>query len=141
MAVIFISPKKRQKLFLLIIVALFLLLVSVVFLLVFLSKPQERNEMFVFNSSKVYIDMNVFDSEQLKNMEPVNPMEKEFSYTVVSKDGKQKTGFITAPSAEEVEKFLKAQNYKVGNIVEVQLGRENPFTPYYTITIPPIKKR
>jgi len=109
MSVIFISPKQRQKVFFLIIVAMFLLFVSAVFLGVFLSKPSKGTSMVAFDNPKVEVSMNIFDSDQLKNMQPVNPMQKEFSYTIVTKDGKQRTGFMSAQSAEDVKKYLEAQ--------------------------------
>ena len=131
MAVVFISPKQRQKVFFMGITVVFLLFLIIVFLGVFLSKPKQVLKVQVFNKSKVSIDMKIFDTDQFKRLQPFVEMETQYSYKIVEKDGKVETGFMSANSAEQVRKILEGRGLTVSDIKETEIGRENPFTPYY----------
>ena len=130
MAVVFISPKQRQKMFFLGITVSFLIFLSVIFLIVFFSQPQTNEGPLVFNKPKVNIDFKILDSEQLKNFEPFSQMELQFTYSATNKEGKLTEGLISAVSKEEAIKFLEAIELKVVKIEEVKIGRDNPFAPY-----------
>ena len=80
MAVVFISPKQRQKMFFMGITVMFLLFLIIISLGVFLSKPSEVSSVLVFNKPKVNIDMSIFDSDQFKNLQPFTEMETQYSY-------------------------------------------------------------
>jgi hypothetical protein len=140
MAVVFISPKSRQKMFLMGIAIIFLLFLLVVFFGVFLSQPKEVSPALVFNKPKVSIDMSVFDSEQFKSLESFTEMEIQYSYTAITKDKKQESGFISATSEDEARIILTAMGLTVTNIEEAEIGRDNPFSPYYEIISPTVKK-
>jgi len=70
MAVIFISPKKRQRVFFTIITAIFILFVVAVYFAVFLAKPVAVVQISSANLSKANIDMSVFDSKQFQALQP-----------------------------------------------------------------------
>jgi predicted tellurium resistance membrane protein TerC len=129
MAVVFISPKQRQKMFLVGIATVFLLFLIVVSFGVFLSKPKEIQTPLVFNKPKINIDMKVFDSEQFKNLQPLQNIEMQFSYKGL-KDKKSLTGIISAASLEQARKILEDMGLTVTELKEIEIGRENPFTPY-----------
>ena len=131
MAVIFISPKQRQKMFFLGITIMFLLFLVVISFGVFLSKPEEVSPILVFNRPKVNIDMTIFDSEQFKELQPFPEMETQYSYTALTKAKTQQTGFISAVSQDQAETILQGMGLTVSEIKEVEVGRVNPFTPYY----------
>lgn len=131
MAVVFISPKQRQKMFFMGITVLFLLFMAFISLSVFVSKPKEVAPGLVFNKPKVRIDMSIFESEQFRGLREFTKMTNNYSYIVTTEDGKQKTGFIQAESMGDAEKELESQGYTVTDIQEAKIGRSNPFTPYY----------
>lgn len=130
MAVVFISPRQKQKKFFLAITALFMLVVAGVSLFVFLSQPSENQAQLVFNKPKVDIDFKVLDSGQFLNLEPFSKMELQFAYHATDEDGKALQGFISAVSAEEAQKKLEASGLKVLDVRESAAGRSNPFIPY-----------
>lgn len=130
MAVVFISPKKRQKAFFMGITAVFALFLAAVSLIVFFSQPKQDQAQLVFNKPKVSIDFKILDSEQFKNLEAYTQMEMQFTYTATAKSGKVTQGLISAVSAEEARKILESLDLAVGSIQEVKVGRDNPFTPY-----------
>jgi Na+(H+)/acetate symporter ActP len=130
MAVVFISPKKRQRMFFLGITIMFLLFLAVVAFAVFLSRPPEVAPELVFNKPKVNVDFSVFDSGQFKNLESFEEMKTNFSYVAITEEGKVIDGFISAISIEEAQKILEGLNLSVSRLREVDIGRDNPFTPY-----------
>ncbi len=133
MAVVFISPKQRQKMFFLGITIAFLLFLFVIFLGVFMAEPSENSLVVVFNKPKVNIDMRVFSTEQFKNLQPFSEMQTQYSYKANDKNNKERTGFITAVSMEAAKVDLESRGLIVIELKEVETGRLNPFTPYYTI--------
>ena len=130
MAVVFISPKQRQKMFFLGITVMFLLLLAVISLVVLLASPKEVPPVLVFNKPKVNIDMSVFDSGQFKNLQPFPEMEKQYTYVAVAKDGQTRTGLISAVSADQAKAVLTNIGLTVSDIKEAGIGRQNPFIPY-----------
>ena len=133
MAVVFISPKTRQRNFFLgitISLVVFLLFVTIG---VFLSKPKKVPETMVFNKAKISIDMNFFNDDQFNRLEPFVQMQTQFVYTATKEDGEPMSGFISADSKEEATKILENIGLTVVSIKEAEIGRENPFTPYSQI--------
>ena len=131
MAIVFISPKQRQKTFFLVITAGLLIFLAVVAFGVFLSHPEENQAQLVFNKPKVNVDFKTLDSAQFKELEPVSNMELQFAYRAEAKDGKLTNGLISAVSIEEARKKLESAGLTILNIKEAIAGRDNPFIPYY----------
>ncbi|OGZ79481.1 MAG: hypothetical protein A2358_04350 [Candidatus Staskawiczbacteria bacterium RIFOXYB1_FULL_37_44] len=131
MSVVFISPKSRQKMFLMGITIVFLLFLAVVSFAVFLAQPKKVSQVLVFNKPKVNIDMSVFESEQFKNLQAFTEMETQYSYKFIAGDKKTETGFISAVSEEQARIILTEMGIAPIEIKEVKIGRENPFLPYY----------
>jgi predicted tellurium resistance membrane protein TerC len=131
MAVVFISPKQRQKMFFLGITVMFLLFLIIISLGVFLSKPKEILPVMVFNEPKVNIDMSVFNSDQFKNLRPFPEMETQYSYKATTKNNQPETGFISAISIDQARTILESMGLTVSELKEVKIGRDNPFTSYY----------
>jgi regulator of protease activity HflC (stomatin/prohibitin superfamily) len=141
MAVVFISPKQRQRVFFLGITVLFLLFLLAVSLGVFLAKPKEVLPTMVFNRPKVDINMGIFDSPQFKALQPFSEMQIQYAYTATTKEGQQKTGFITAVSVDAAQEILKSSGLTVNSMQETEIGRENPFVPYYQQVVLPTPKK
>ena len=145
MAVIFISPKQRQKMFFMGITVAFLLFLTVVFLVVFLSEPTKGSLVIVFNKPKVNIDMTIFDSQQFKDLQPPVEIQTLYSYTAMDQGGLPKAGFVTAASQDDAEQIILGMGLISPKIKIVESGRDNPFTPYYTpavkVVIPKIKAK
>jgi len=131
MAVVFISPKKRQKSFFLGITIAVLLFLSAVASFVFLSQPSENQAQLVFNKPKVSVDFKIFDSDQFKNLTPFLEMELQFAYQATTKEGRTAQGMVSAPSIDDARKILEGLNLTILNIQEAKIGRDNPFVPYY----------
>ncbi|TSC95038.1 MAG: hypothetical protein CEN87_50 [Parcubacteria group bacterium Licking1014_1] len=142
MAIVFISPKQRQKIFFLGIIILFLLVLVVISLSVFLAKTKEVPPEQVFNRPKINVNINILESNEIKGLVPFAEMETEFSYEALTEKGKGEKGKVLAVSIEEARKILEGLNLSVVKIEEVGIGRENPFEPYYqTITSTKTKKK
>ena len=119
--------------FFMVITAMFLLFLVVISLVVFLSKPEEVLPVMTFNKPKVNIDIKIFDSDQFKNLQLFTEMKTQYSYKANDKNNKERTGFITAVSMEAAKVDLESRGLIVIELKEVETGRLNPFTPYYTI--------
>jgi hypothetical protein len=141
MAIVFVSPKKKQILFFSLIAGFFLLLLLTIILFVFLMKPEPIPAEKVFKKPNINIDFSILDSEQLKNLNQLDPIEYVFTYNAMSELGKTVSGRITAVS--DVAAIKKLEEIKLSSI-EVKresLGRENPFNIYYQqVVVPPVKK-
>lgn len=132
MAIVFVSPRQRQKMFLTAIIAVFLLIFVIIALSIFLSKPKEvQPTQLVFNKPKVNVDFKVLDSEQFKSLEPFIQMQNQYNYKATTKKGRQIEGKVFATSIEEAQNILTGLNLNVVSVEEIKAGRENPFTPYY----------
>jgi len=136
MAVVFISPKQRQKTFFIGITAIFLLFLVIISLGIFTSGPKEVSSSLVFNKPKVDIDMKFFDSDQFKNLQTFTQMEKQYVYTFMDKNNAKQTGYISAVSEADAGTILKGMGINTSNIKEAETGRDNPFTPYYSTAVP-----
>ncbi|MCX6721392.1 MAG: hypothetical protein NT026_02195 [Candidatus Staskawiczbacteria bacterium] len=131
MAVVFISPKQRQKVFFMGITILLLLFLTAVFAFVFFSKPKEVSPILVFNKPKVSINLSIFDSDEFIKLEPFSEMEMQYEYKATDKDKKQEEGFISAVSLEEAKNLLTSMDLTVLELKLAEIGRGNPFEPYY----------
>jgi len=139
-AVVFISPKHRQRVFFAGITVIFFLFLLAVSLGVFLAKPKEVSRTIVFNKPKVDINMSIFESEQFKNLQPFTKMQIQYSYTATTKTDQPKSGFITAASIDQAREILVSMGLNIIKLEEAEIGRDNPFTPYYqNTTLPPEK--
>src|SRR3989344_5320630 len=118
MAVVFISPKQRQKTFFLGITVIFLLFLAAVGFAVFLSQPKPVSPEIVFNKPKISIDTKIFDSEQFKNLQPFAEMKIRFAYTARTTQGESETGIITAVSENEAKKILEDAGMAVIDLKE-----------------------
>ena len=131
MAIVFVSPRQRQKMFFWGITILFLLILSVVGTTIFFSEPEPTLPEQVFVKPEIKINFEVLDSEQVKESLIMERVQKEFTYQAVTDKNEQKSGSIFAASMEEAKKILEDSGLLSITLEEVQIGRENPFTPYY----------
>lgn len=137
MAVVFISPKQRQKVFLLGIVVMFLLFVVVISFVIFFAQPKEVSPTLVFNKPKVNVDMKIFESDQFKNLQTFPEIQIQYAYTAIAPGNKTVTGFISADSTDQARSILGNMGLTVSTLTEVEIGRDNPFTPYYPTAVAP----
>ncbi len=138
MAIVFISPKQRQKVFFMGITIMFLLLLAIVSFVIFLSQPKQVSPQLVFNKPKVSIDFKILDSDQFKKLESFAEMEVEYNYRANTRAGKTIEGMISAVSEEAARKILQGRDLTVTYLKEVEPGRDNPFIPYYEPAPAPI---
>ena len=135
MAVVFISPRQRQKMFLRGIILIFALFIVLISFLVFLSKPKPVSPTLVFNKPKVNIDMKVFDTDEFKDLQAFSQMQIQFTYTGFNKLNKSVKGFISAISEEDARSILEASGIiTISTIKEAEVGRDDPFKPYYQVS-------
>lgn len=131
MAVVFISPKKRQRVFLMGIVAVLAIFVLFVALMVFFSQPKIVASELIFNKPKVNIDFSVFDSQQFKDLILFEDIKVQFYYLATTERQKTIEGFIVAVSMEDARQILEGMNLQIMKLEEAKIGRDNPFIPYY----------
>ena len=134
MAIVFVSPKQRQKMFFLGITIMFLLFLSAVGAAVFFSKPAPTPVEQAFIRPKIEINLKVLDSEQVKGSLIMVRMQKEFVYSAKTDKGVKKAGSVFAATMDEARKKIEEMELIIIDLEEVEIGRENPFAPYYTIT-------
>ena len=131
MAVVFISPKERQRMFFMGITIIFIIFLVVISIGVFSAQPSQTSSVSTFNKPKITIDMRVFDTDQFKNLQPLVAQETQYSYKAYTQDNQPVTGFISAVSQDEAQKILVAKGLTVTELKEAEIGRDNPFIPYY----------
>jgi hypothetical protein len=129
-AVVFISPKHKQKTFLLGITATLGVFLVVVTLWVFLAQPSVPEGQLVFNKPKVSLNLNFLSSDQFASLEHFKRIPLQFSYTAVDQNQRNVKGFISAESEDDARKVLLEGGLSVTQIKQVNVGRLNPFIPY-----------
>jgi len=134
MAIVFVSPKQRQKMFFLGITILFLLFLSIVGTVVFFSKPALTLTETIFKKPNIKIDFTVLDSEQVKESSLMGRIQKQFTYSATTVKGSQESGNVFAATIEEATKKLEDEKLTNISLEEALVGRENPFTSYYAIS-------
>ena len=135
MAIVFVSPKKKQITFFVSIGGFFLFILILIALIVFLSKPAVVSEGEIFKKPNININLSVLDSNELKSLFPLDPVQYVFFYQANTEKGKSASGKITATDEDDAK--AKLTDMKLSNI-EVQkelTGRDNPFDVYYQTTI------
>ena len=132
MAIVFVSPKQRQKMFFLGITILFLLFLLVVGTFVFFSKPKPTPIEQVFIKPNIKINFEILDSEQVKKSLFMERVQKEFNYEAKTDKEEPSSGSVFANSIEEARKILEDAGFLSVVLDETLIGRENPFAPYYT---------
>jgi len=140
MAIVFVSPKEKQKVFILIMGGVFLLFLVVIGLGVFLAKPKQVLTEEVFQAPKIEINFDILKSDKVKDLEPLPTIENEYNYKAETKKGEKKTGRIAAWSQENAKQILTDLGFSNITLEIAKIGRENPFTPYYEIK-PPAKSK
>jgi len=106
-------------------------------LTVFFAKPKGIQTEVVFHAPQIRINFDVLKSVRVQNLELPPGIEKQFTYQAKDKDSRSQTGKIAAISSAEAEVLLTGLGYQQIVLQEVLGGRENPFTPYYEIVVPP----
>ncbi len=140
MAIVFVSPKQRQKMFFLGITVLFLLFLLIIGTFIFFSKPKPIPIEQVFIKPNIKINFGILDSEQVKKSLFMERVQKEFTYKSVTNKGEPKLGSIFASSIEDAKKILEDSGLLSIVLEEALMGRENPFTPYYGVNSNVLKK-
>jgi len=138
MAIVFISPRQRQKIFFQGITIFFILIVGMIALIVFLSKPREVPQPLVFTKPKVKIEMDIIGSEEFKYLKAFVGIQPQFHYVGYDEKGKKLQGLLNAESEEEAREKLKMMGISsIEELKEILPGRENPFSPYFKNFLPP----
>ncbi len=132
MAVVFVSPKKRQRTFFLVMGLAALGIFGLVFVWIFLAGPSKSKVPITFNKPKVTVNLTSMDSDQFRQLEPFTPIPLQFAYEAENRVRQKVKGVISATSEEEARKALEANGLVVGKIGLIIPGRDNPFTPYAT---------
>jgi hypothetical protein len=130
MAVVFISPKKRQQTFFVVGGIGVLLFVGLITLLVFAWGPSSASLVGQYNKPKVVVNLGLLDQTEVKNLTYFDMIPLQFSYTAQTKAGKKVTGLISSDSQEDAQAALVKGGLQVGQLTEIEPGRSNPFIPY-----------
>lgn len=135
MAIVFVSPRRKQIIFSALIVSVFILIIIVIALIIFLSKPTPVLESQVFKKPNININLSVLDSDELKALTPMPEMEYNFIYQASDKSGKVVVGNVLAVLEKEAIAKLEAMDLHGISVVKEQTGRDNPFGVYYQKSI------
>ncbi len=135
MAIVFISPRKKQKILIFSTIGLISLILISIGLGVFLIKPKIIPPEQVFIPPEIEINFGIFESDQLKNLELFGKIETEFNYQGSTKTGEIQSGRILASSQEKAIELLEQFGLFEIILEEMPIGRINPFVFY---EIPPL---
>lgn len=145
MAIVFISPREKQKLFILGIAGFFLVAIVTISLIVLFAKPKNIQTEEVFHAPKIRINFDILKSARVQNLQLLPGIEKQYTYEAQDSSKKPQTGKITAMSIDGAQQLLTGLGFTQIVLKEAVAGRDNPFVPYYEIKPPapvksPIKK-
>lgn len=130
MAVVFISPKRRQRIFFASVGLIFLVLFSLILGWIFISKPSKNQISVEFNKPKVTINFKVLDSDQFKSLQSFTSIQPQFKYTGKDASKKPVVGYIAAETKDDALKALQSKGFSEVEVSEVSEGRDNPYVPY-----------
>jgi hypothetical protein len=141
MAIVFISPKGKQRLFFTGMAMLSIAVFMVVGLFILIPDFFGRNKytptkraLTEADIATVNInfkfDFSIMDSAKVKNLKLFDQIETSFAYVVVDQQGKQIIGNVSAVDQGNAQKALESNGYKVVEIKEANIGRNNPFVSY-----------
>lgn len=134
MAIVFISPKAKRKIFFraaAMLVFLILIVFSVVFLIIESLNAKLANlAPPPAATSGVAINFTIIDSPKVLDLEPFLGPKMEFTYLVEDNNGKQIQGNILAISKEDAKTLLEEAGFKVVSLKEIKIGRNEPFVAY-----------
>ena len=135
-AIIFVSPKRKQKAFTWGITAVLILFLFIISLMVF--PPQFKNKLLNISSQEgvvviptVKIDFATINSARVKSLAPFELVETEFDYIGEDQALQKISGKISAKSLELARAALESTGLKVLSLTEANIGRNEPFIPYY----------
>lgn len=140
MAIVFISPKNRQKNLLIGIIIFFVLVLVLTTVAVLNSNPSKSSSDAYFKKTVITINYNLLNSKDVQGLEPLPEIQEEYLYTGLSKDKKPVSGKVLAVSEVDAQEKLKEMNVLEAKIEKVSTGRENPFSIYYQVQLPTKKK-
>jgi len=132
MAIVFISPKRKQKTLFFSLIAVISLFLIIIVLKIFLIKPKSIPPELVFKPPRIDINFKILKSEQVKNLEVFEGIKKKFNYRGRAETGEIQSGEIITVSQEKALEILEKRGLSQIELeeVEIELGRENPFIIY-----------
>ena len=134
MAITFVPRDKKKTLFRSIITIFLVLILFITPFLIFspLFTGQSK-DIFIeeVNRPDIGIDFSIIDSDEVKNLETFLVPQIEFSYKALDKNNKQVTGRIFANDENDAKNNLSNSGFKNINLEEVNIGKKEPFVPYY----------
>ena len=134
MAIVLISPKKRQRTFFWGLISLATVVLIAVASFIFV--PSLKNITIKIPDSQTYVtpdiklNLSIIDSQQVKNLQLFEDIETEFSYTAQDNNGKQAVGKISAMDKDAARKSLEQMGFTIVSLQETNAGRSDPFVPY-----------
>ncbi len=135
MAIVFISPQEKQRVFFRGVAIFAVLLLFIISLLIFLpgfvNKTSNTSTGVSSSNPNITINLSIMDSDKIKNLEPFNEeIGSVFIYTVQDKNGRKTTGNISAATKEQAQSLLEQSGFKVLSLEEMSVGRNDPFISY-----------
>lgn len=136
MAIVFVSPKKRQRIFLFAAGTATLFLIIITAVILFL--PQLGNilknvspDAIVVNEPKIEINFRIMDSESTAKLESFGGTgPRNFFYLADDKSKGRTSGTVSADSVLSAIKTLEKSGFENITITELEIGKNNPFAPY-----------
>lgn len=81
--------------------------------------------------SNLSINFDAIDSGAFKDLEVFSEAQIEFAYIATDASGQKITGSIMASTKEIAKSMVEQMGFKVSSIEEKNIGRSEPFQPYY----------
>ncbi len=134
MAIVFISPQKKRRKFVLAIgLVVFLAIIAVPVAVFFedaksflIGAPLKQN----ISAQEVKINLKAINSKELENLKLFEELKTEFFYTAKNQQAEQISGSIFAVSKKSVIEQLNEIDLEVLEINQANAGRQEPFSPY-----------
>ncbi len=136
MAILFVSPQKTQRMLMLIVISLLIVFLVGFSLTIFWPQFSFGNQDPLLNPTAyqapdIQIDFRAVDSNQFKNLEVFSEVQIEFNYIAKDENDKQIIGVIMATNKDNAQIILEQMGLKASSLEEKNLGRNEPFSPYY----------
>ncbi len=135
MAIVFVSPRRKQLTFILTILGIFVFLILGVFLIMFFMTPKTVTQEQPFIKPNINLNLAILDSNELKKLLPLEEIERQYIYTAKDKEGKEVSGKISAVSEQLAKEALENDKLIILKLEKEISGRDNPFNIYYQIEV------
>jgi|GEM_PF-6480159 len=132
MAIVFESPKRKQRIFVRILTVGLIGGLFLVSLLIFPPGAREAASDISGSGNQPVgpeINLDIFQSDQVQQLQPFSNAIVQFDYVGINAKGRHVSGTIVAANIDQATTLLQANGVQVTSISESVIGRGEPFSP------------